>query len=181
MNHPILLWALLMVPVLACCAWSYATDNRLDIYGPDGSVYLTRWWLASLLGYRIMLHKMHRPDLDRCLHDHPWGFVSVVLAGGYVEEVQRIFEQDDIRLETRRTWFNRPGAILVRPATWTHRIHALPNGTCWTLVFRGRTERAWGFHTDRGWVFWKGVPQAGRRMVRRAHAGEGGVAGVCGV
>lgn len=52
----------------------------------EGDLYLRRWWL---LGHKnsntgaLMLHKMYRPDADRCHHDHPWPFTTLVLWGGY--------------------------------------------------------------------------------------------------
>lgn len=114
-------------------------------------VYLTRWHLIGGQYSRIgglMLHKMHRPDDDACHHDHPWSFWTLVLRGGYVEEVT----QKDGRIRTRH---NRPGMLLYRPAEHTHRIHALPKGSCWTLVLRFRRRRDWGFHTQDGWVPWR--------------------------
>src|SRR3954465_13658675 len=49
--------------------------------------YLTRW---TLFGARsngnvaVYLHRFHRSDADE-LHNHPWPFISIILAGGYWE------------------------------------------------------------------------------------------------
>jgi hypothetical protein len=133
-------------------------STRRDIATPDGTVFLTRWWFIggsgsgstgpkSRLNWALMLHKMHKPDQDRCLHDHPWYFISLVLWRGYTEE----YEDSQ---GVKRIRHNRPGHLLFRPATWTHRIAALPNGPCYTLLIRGKPQREWGFHTKRGWVRW---------------------------
>lgn len=124
-------------------------------------IYLTRWFLLGGAsqdrpGPGLMLHKMHRPDDDSCHHDHPWSFWTLVLWGGYVEEVT--VTEDSFIAERRtyiRTRHNRPGMLLYRPAEHTHRIAALPRGVCWTLVLRLRRRRKWGFHTPQGFVYWR--------------------------
>lgn len=115
------------------------------------TLYLTRWWLlgSSTSRWALMLHKMHRPDDDACHHDHPWSFLTLILFGGYVDEVTLT----DGRIRTR---LNRIGRLLFRRAEHTHRIHALPAGSCFTLVLRFRKRRSWGFHTEHGgWVPWR--------------------------
>ena len=108
----------------------------------DQTVYLRRWKL-SLFDFAIMLHKIERPDHDRCHHDHPWWFATLILKGGYVEEIRG-----------RKTIFNRPGNVRFRRARHAHRISALPNGPAWTLAVRGRHRRPWGFFTRVGWLRW---------------------------
>ena len=82
------------------------------IYGGDAeSIYLSRWyvigsptmsdgsspfdrfgnpkvqaiWPNRTLG--LYVHRFHRSDVDRELHNHPWSWaLSLVLAGGYREE-----------------------------------------------------------------------------------------------
>jgi hypothetical protein len=44
----------------------------------DGTVQEKRSW-------HVYLHKFYRGDTDRHLHDHPWPFKSLMLAGGYWE------------------------------------------------------------------------------------------------
>lgn len=84
-----------------------------------------------------MLHWL-TPDPQPDLHDHPVGFVSIVLKGGYTENTPSGLRH--IR------WLN-----FKRP-TDQHRI---VSGTALTLVFAGPKVREWGFHTPKGWVHWK--------------------------
>ena len=129
----------------------------------NDEIYLTRWWLLGHKKSRValMLHKMHRPDDHACHHDHPWAFWTLVLKGGYVEQVthrKEIYPPYNIRgtvHERVDTRHNKPGMLLYRPATHTHRIHALPRGSCWTLVFRLPRVRSWGFWTNDGWLAWE--------------------------
>ena len=53
----------------------------------DGRVYLRRWRLWRGRFFSVCLHRFMAPDQSACAHDHPWPFVSLVLWGGYVEEV----------------------------------------------------------------------------------------------
>jgi hypothetical protein len=86
------------------------------------------------------LHRIHRADQDRPLHNHPWpNAASLILWGGYAES-------------TLRGWYfyalgdrNR-----LTPETY-HRIDSVLPGT-WTLFFAGRRSRSWGFLTERGHV-----------------------------
>lgn len=117
-------------------------------------VYMTRRWLFGnnqgrrATKYALMLHQMHLPDGDYCHHDHPWSFWTLVLKGGYWEDVT-------LKNGTVKTRWNGPGTILYRPAEHTHRIRWLPEGECWTLVFRFPKRRSWGFHTSQGFVPWR--------------------------
>lgn len=104
-----------------------------------GSLYLRRWLLTpSVFGWRLMLHKICRPDADRVLHDHPWDFATICLRGGYIEIVWEIGGE---RVEILRPWRTR-----FRAFSHTHRIDAiLGGGVAWTLVLHGRRRHRWGF------------------------------------
>lgn len=126
--------------------------RRKDIHDRAGNIYLTRWTILSLFGWALMLHCMRRPDADRCHHDHPWWFITLVLWGGYGEEITIIDKRGKRR---RRYRWNRPGTLLYRPALHTHRVADLPKGNCYTLVLRGDYTRVWGFHNESGqWRPW---------------------------
>lgn len=140
-------------------AWFLSKLRQVHLTGRgDGDPYLSRYWLLGHKTSRwaLMLHKMWRPDDDACHHDHPWSFWTLVLKGGYVEQVTvKHGKGFDLRPPWIRTRRNRPGMLLYRPAEHTHRISYLPNHTCWTLVLRFKKRRSWGFHTKRGWEPWK--------------------------
>ena len=124
---------------------TFASRKKLIINDPCGAgPYLTRYYM---LGHRtsrwaVMLHRFHRSDMDRDLHDHPWAYWSLILTGGYWE----------VTPDGAFHWY-RPGRLLRRNATWRHRVALYsPAGPVWTLVLRFKYERTWGFHTDNGWV-----------------------------
>lgn len=127
--------------------------TRFDITDIErSSVYLRRWSLALPFGWSVKLHHILRPDSDRCQHDHPWGFWTLILWGGYFEEVGA--EQKINHL--------RPWRIAWRPPSFRHRILSLPRGHAWTLVLTRRRVREWGFYTNRGWMQWRLFVDAAR-------------------
>jgi hypothetical protein len=131
--------------------------RRFDILAPDRSLYLRRWILWLPFGFRLYLHKMVAPDYAIELHDHPWPFLTLVLRGGYEERYQ---STDGVASR-----WNPPGMVRINRARHTHAVSGLPNGTCWTLVLRGRRWRRWGFWTDCGW-------QDFEQYLKNAYAGD---------
>src|SRR5262245_38321463 len=85
--------------------------------------YLSRWYLSGRRNQQaragVYLHRIQRSDYDE-MHDHPWPFVSLILAGGYFEETPGPGWADGTGPRVRR-WYG-PGRLLVRPANWIHRI-----------------------------------------------------------
>lgn len=69
-------------------AW-LATKEKFDIKKiVDGveSVYLRRWYIFKSNHFNVMLHNIKRSDDDPDPHDHPWGFISIILRNGYMDE-----------------------------------------------------------------------------------------------
>lgn len=62
--------------------------KRFDITDISQSeIYLRRWSMWLPFGWSLKLHHILRSDSDRCQHDHPWGFWTLILWGGYDELV----------------------------------------------------------------------------------------------
>ena len=87
-----------------------------------------------------VLHHFTAAEPEADPHDHPWGFTSFVLSGGYVEEV---FE---VEFGWSRTVTRRQGEAFTVDAGHVHRIVRLLEGECWTLVLPGPLERVSGFY-----------------------------------
>ena len=109
----------------------------------DGnSIYLERYYLFTLFGWRFYLHRFIGSDPDRGLHDHPWSKAySLILSGWYWEET---------RCGTRQVrWFNSltgdtfHRVVLPDDPTWSDGFNEQP---CWTLFFhRAGNVKPWGF------------------------------------
>ena len=127
---------------------------------------LTRYHLIATRAFGIYVHHLHVSDEDRALHDHPWSFVTVLLSSGYFEWTpttapRRTSARTDLRLVGYqvfcRSWYPR-FSVLYRPAEWAHRLELVR--PTWTLVFRWRVRRAWGFFSPRGWLPWRAYGRA---------------------
>lgn len=133
-----------------------------------------RWFLTKLIGaghphgpmlrrymifqgarFGVYVHQFFRPDADRDVHDHPWWFGTLVLRGGYLEQVA---DDPSGLFEDRSRWCLRGGAHTM-PLASAHRIvQVLPE--TWTLLLVGRKVGEWGFYVDRSddggrWVPWR--------------------------
>lgn len=110
--------------------------------------YMLRWHLIPRnRWFNVYLHKFLRDDDDRAMHDHPWWFVSIMLAGSYLEHT----EAGDVR--------RRRPSVAFRSATHRHRVELTKDSAgdpipCWTLFITGRKVREWGFWCPRGFVVW---------------------------
>lgn len=134
------------------------TIRGCEARGDGDSVYMVRYAFPRILGLvRMCLHIFHRSDADE-LHDHPWGFVSVILWRGYVEVTPcatcgPFSNYSGCRYrQRRRVW---PGMILFRRATHRHRVELIDGKKAVTLVFMGKRWREWGFFTSKGWQQWQ--------------------------
>lgn len=92
----------------------------------------TRFTLAKTRWFNIYLHRLNAPAWHPECHDHPWSFVAILIWRGYLERTNT---------GDHRRW---PGAILWRPATFTHNV-ITPYGTSWSLIFTTPKTRDWGF------------------------------------
>lgn len=90
-------------------------------------------------GVALFLHHFLRSDGDDALHSHPWEWaVSLVLAGGYIEE-RRVGETHQV--VRRRV---RPGMLNFLTAKTYHRVE-LVETDAWTLFLVGPKVTSWGF------------------------------------
>ena len=106
--------------------------------------YMNRWWIRKHRPggwWSARIHQILRSDLDRHQHDHPWPYITIILAGGYWEE----------RPDWAMKWHG-PGSILIRKATDRHRLIVPDGATCWTLFIMGKWRQTWGFYTEAGKV-----------------------------
>ncbi|SKK91865.1 Uncharacterised protein [Mycobacteroides abscessus subsp. massiliense] len=103
-----------------------------------GATYLQRWYLIPRNPLcNIYLHRFVASDDPTC-HDHPWGFMSLLIHGAYEE------------VEPTRTVARRRGSLVVRRATHRHSVRLLRDSAgheipCVSIIITGRRVREWGF------------------------------------
>lgn len=161
-SHP-MLGQFLSHPLIADLLIEQAKKTPyFHLHDNGGDLYMGRYWLIppvpGLDGLEARIHHIARPDNDRHLHDHPRDFTSVVLRGGYVEEVPlRPLGIEDPLWDGDRELVERVerplGSIMSRRATDRHRIIEVAPDT-WTLFITSASRQEWGFHTPEGKILW---------------------------
>ena len=115
-------------------------------YIPDRfgeGVYLERYYIflkdRKWFPFNVVLHKFIQSDLDD-LHDHPWGFATMILVGEYDETTpEGTFRRKPFQLR----WAN---------AKALHRVKLIDEKPVWTLFFVGPLKKDWGFIKNGEWV-----------------------------
>lgn len=98
---------------------------ELSIRKEEMAPHFTKYHIDGL-PFPAVLHHFTAPDLGDP-HDHPWGFVSHILSGGYIEEMynkKEGFICNEIREE---------GDAFEIRKEHIHRISRLLGDECWTL------------------------------------------------
>lgn len=136
-----------------------------DLVKLGGEIYLERWYMY-LLGFTLRLHKFHRGDDERAVHDHPWPFLTLPFKGyweriGYKRHAQL---GDSVNVQ-----YVAPFRFHYRPSSYQHIVLgsdlacASPGGRwsgCtpkpfFTFVITGRKDRSWGFWPNGKYVYYK--------------------------
>lgn len=137
------------------------SDIRMGVDDRVGDQQLYMQRLLIEFGPRrrsIRLHVIHREDTDNCLHDHPWAFWSVILWGGYTEQVPAADstpEEAAAGYPRRTLLVITPWRFRYMPFGYKHRITGLLRQVSVTLAYAGPIqEEEWGFHTEHGKVPW---------------------------
>lgn len=113
-------------------AWLRRTFPHKEIGWTHIGETFTRFAILKNRWFSLYLHKLDAPNWHPECHDHPWGFVALLLKSGYLEQTHK------------GTFKRRPGSILYRPATFAHNV-ITPYGVSWSMILAGPKSRDWGF------------------------------------
>lgn len=121
-------------------------SSKWAIYKFHLADYMHRWilktpfkklWKVPLSNIR--LHHILRSDLDTALHDHPFGFWTVLLTGSYIEVLPP--KESGVGCQiAHRGWLS----VRWVDAEQAHRL--ILTKPVWTLVFAEKSHRDWGFY-----------------------------------
>jgi hypothetical protein len=117
-----------------------------EIVSRQGATHFRRYRLLQTPWLAIYIHQIKRSDMERDMHDHPWSFASIILAGAY--------EEDSMYPPLFHEMFTKKfyaGDVVEHRADDAHKITLL-SSEVWTLVFTSGRERYWGYQTNSGWV-----------------------------
>jgi hypothetical protein len=83
------------------------------------------------------------------LHDHPWGYATLILKGGYWEHIPLTNETTGGVIGSTRVW-RGPGHFRIRSADDLHWLELEKDEAgneipCWSLFFMGKKKKEWGF------------------------------------
>lgn len=127
----------------------WALMRRMVLRRADGDIYMRRLRIIQTPWFAVYFHRFDAPDPGLDLHDHPWTFTSVVLRGGYVEEVA---DTRHVRKWGGERRYRLPGSAHTMRLDQCHTISELLRIPTYTLVLCGPRRRVWGFYEPGGWV-----------------------------
>lgn len=96
-------------------------------------------WVFNFSLFSIRIHKWIRSDDKRFFHDHPWGFLTIVLRGGYTD----VSPDHNDPTGVSRDVLSK-GSIRYRASHHQHYVEVTESGAL-TLLFVGPKIREWGF------------------------------------
>ena len=105
--------------------------------------------MINLIKCYIFLHKFHKGDPGD-VHDHPWSYFTLILAGGYYEWIPQFHDDGTMSCEIRK--WRGPGHWRICSSNSYHRIELKENVTPWTLFMPGPQTREWGFLVKDKWI-----------------------------
>ena len=117
--------------------------------------YIERFYLFltdrnETFPFNIFIHHILKSDNDE-LHDHPWGYFTLILSGGYYEHL-KLTEAGSEEEKIVKLW-RGPGFYQSVSSSWIHRLELdKTKGETWTLFIPFKKEKNWGFYTNNGFV-----------------------------
>lgn len=163
--HIVLLLAITLLMILSqlfrllfigWCKFMDLIDRKRIIMDREvNEPYIIRYYLFlrdrdETFPFNLFLHNIVRSDNDE-LHDHPWGYFTLILCGGYFEHL-KLKDAETNEDKVVKIW-RGPGFYQTVSSSHIHRIE-LDNtkSSTWTLFVPFKKEKDWGFYTKDGFV-----------------------------
>lgn len=105
-------------------------------------------WVFQRLGIGVRVHEILRSDDERAMHNHPWGYASIILKGGYMECTPGGVGGTDCFA------YYPPGSVIFRRAKSRHRLMLVTacGAPATTLFVTGPWQQRWGFFVNSRFV-----------------------------
>lgn len=117
--------------------------HRVILCRDSKEPYLERYYLflkdRENFPFNVFIHKFLKSDPDD-LHDHPWGYFTFILRGGYWEHTPE------------GKFWRGAGHFRKQTPESLHRIELEPGVTAWTMFIPFSKKREWGFVYKGTWV-----------------------------
>ena len=132
-----------------------AGRKRIILDRETDEPYIERYYLFltdrnETFPFNIFIHHILKSDNDE-LHDHPWGYFTFILSGGYYEHL-KLTEAGSDEEKVVKVW-RGPGFYQKVSSSWIHRLELdKTKGETWTLFIPFKKEKDWGFYTKDGFV-----------------------------
>jgi hypothetical protein len=123
-----------------------------EIRSNTGELHFQRWRILWTPLFALYIHHIAKSDEDKHPHSHPFGFYSVILKGGYSEELtskvgfiegMALAFFHDFRSYKTESGVYKPFSFLSRNCYVFHKITILK--PTWTFVIAGRRVHDWGY------------------------------------
>lgn len=110
-----------------------------EIKSKSGELHFRRWRLITIPWVcSIYIHGIYKADEDLHLHNHPWKIWTMILWGGYTEE-----------LHGNRFRVRGPGHMARAKRSDFHKIKEMIKSPTYTMAIVGRrTSEDWGYMVD---------------------------------
>jgi len=106
-----------------------------EIRSKEGELHFRRWRLLKTPWFEIYVHGIYMEDLDEHLHNHPWKIWTMIIWGGYFEE-----------LHTGRHRLRTFGYMSYVKISDFHKIKKMHKVPTYSLAIVGkRTSSDWGY------------------------------------
>jgi hypothetical protein len=121
-----------------------------EIKSKSGELHFQRWRIFWTPWFAIYIHRILRSDEDLHPHSHPWKFISLILFGGYNEELY-IGQLDQVSIVPRIIFtktinFYQPLSLIKRDQKSFHHITLVKPTTTLVLTYGKRID--WGYLVD---------------------------------
>ena len=155
-NQAFLYWDLYMDR----CDRKRIIKERINKTSDDSTDYLVRYYIflkgsgnsSRSIPFNVFIHKFIKSD-EPVMHDHPWGYTTIILSGGYWEHIP--IDVDGKIVDTK--FWRGPGYWNSYSSSHKHWIELPANAVgsdatspCWTL-FIPRVKKhngKWGFYPN---------------------------------